>query len=159
MLLTPEMHEIWLDDVEKGEFNPDFVESEAWIKRINHPRIFIYETGGLDSVELGGDTYYGKLHAKYILGEKYGFVGTSNFDYRSILYNNEMGFFYKSDGVRNQLLEIFEDLKSTSLRWGTPEWLEMRRKTMESDSKKASPARKQRGTYKTLDNLDLKNLF
>ena len=70
-----------------------------------------------------------------------------------------MGFFYKSDGVRNQLLEIFEDLKSTSLRWGTPEWLEMRRKTMESDSKKASPARKQRGTYKTLDNLDLKNLF
>ncbi len=159
MLLNPEMHEIWLDDVDKGEFNPDFVESEAWIKRINHPRIFIYETGGLDSVELGGDTYYGKLHAKYILGEKYGFVGTSNFDYRSILYNNEMGFFYKSDGVRDQLLEIFEDLKSTSLRWGTPEWLEMRRKTMESDSKKASPARKQRGTYKTLDNLDLKNLF
>ena len=159
LLLTPEMREIWLSKTEDGEFNPEFVESEEWIKRINHPQIFIYETGGIDSVELGGDTYYGKLHAKYILGENYGFVGTSNFDYRSILYNNEMGFFYQSDGVRDDLLEVFELLKSTSLRWGTPEWLEMRRKTMESDSKKAGPARKQRGTYKTIENLDLKNLM
>jgi len=159
LLLTPEMREIWMDDVEKGEFNPEFVENEEWIKRINHPQIFIYETGGIDSVELGGDTYYGKLHAKFIVGERTGFVGTSNFDYRSILYNNEMGFFYQSDAVRDDMVEIFELLKSTSLRWGTPEWLEMRRKTMESDSKKAGPARKQRGTYKTIENLDLKNLF
>ena len=159
LLLTPEMREIWLDDAEKGEFNPEFVESEEWVKRINHPQIFIYETGGLDSVLLGGDTYYGKLHAKYILGEQYGFVGTSNFDYRSNLYNNEMGFYYKSDGVRDQLLDVFELLKSVSLRWGTPEWLEMRKKTMESDSKKASPARKQRGIFKTIENLNLKNLM
>jgi len=159
LLLTPEMREIWLSKTEDGEFNPEFVESEEWVKRINHPQIFIYETGGIDSVELGGDTYYGKLHAKYIVGERAGFVGTSNFDYRSILYNNEMGFYYQSDEVRDDLIEIFDYLKSTSLRWGTPEWLEMRRKTMESDSKKAGPARKQRGTYKTLDNLDLKNLM
>ena len=159
LLLSPEQQEQWLSDTEDGEFNPELVESEEWIKRINHPQIFIYETGGLDSVELGGDTYYGKLHAKFIVGERTGFVGTSNFDYRSILYNNEMGFFYQSDAVRDDMVKIFELLKSTSLRWGTPEWLEMRRKTMESDSKKAGPARKQRGTYKTIENLDLKNLM
>jgi hypothetical protein len=159
LLLSPEQQEKWLSDTEDGEFNPELVESEEWKKKINHPQIFIYETGGLDSVELGGETYYGKLHAKFIVGERTGFVGTSNFDYRSILYNNEMGFFYQSDAVRDDMVEIFELLKSTSLRWGTPEWLEMRRKTMESDSKKAGPARKQRGTYKTIENLDLKNLM
>ena len=159
LLLSEEQQEKWLDDTEDGEFNPDLVESEEWIKRINHPQIFLYETGGLDSVELGGDTYYGKLHAKFIIGEKTGFVGTSNFDYRSMLYNNEMGFFYQSDGVRDDMVEIFEQLKSVSLRWGSPEWLEMRRNTMESDSKKAGAARKQRGTYKTIENLHLKNLM
>ena len=159
LLLSEEQQEKWLDDTEDGEFNPELVESEEWVKRINHPQIFIYETGGLDSVELGGDTYYGKLHAKFIVGERTGFVGTSNFDYRSMLYNNEMGFFYQSDAVRDDMVEIFEQLKSVSLRWGTPEWLEMRRKTMESESKKAGPARKQRGTYKTIENLDLKNLM
>ena len=159
LLLSEEQQEKWLGDTEDGEFNPELVESEEWIKRINHPQIFLYETGGLDSVELGGDTYYGKLHAKFIVGEKTGFVGTSNFDYRSMLYNNEMGFFYQSDAVRDDMVEIFEQLKYVSLRWGTPEWLEMRRTTMESDSKKAGPARKQRGTYKTIENLNLKNLF
>ena len=57
------------------------------------------------------------------------------------------------------MVEIFEQLKSVSLRWGTSEWLEMRRKIMEGDSEKASPARKQRGIYKTIDNLNLKNLM
>ena len=159
LLLSAEQQEKWLEDTEDGEFNPELVESEEWIGRINHPQIFIYETGGLDSVELGGDRYYGKLHAKFIVGDRTGFVGTSNFDYRSILYNNEMGFFYQSDGVRDDAVKIFEQLKSTSLRWGTPEWLEMRRKTMQSESDKASPARKQRGIYKTLDTLNLKNLM
>jgi len=159
LLLSAEQQEKWLDDTEDGEFNPELVESEEWVKRINHPQIFIYETGGLDSVLLGGDTYYGKLHAKFIVGERTGFVGTSNFDYRSMLYNNEMGFFYQSDAVRDDMVEIFEQLKSVSLRWGTPEWLEMRRKTMEGDSEKASPARKQRGIYKTIEFFNLKNLM
>ena len=72
------------------------MESEEWKKLINHPQIFIYETGKLDSILLGGDTYYGKLHAKFIIGEHIGFIGTSNFDYRSNLYNNELGFLYRS---------------------------------------------------------------
>ncbi len=158
-LLTPELQNIWLSKTEKGEFNPDVVESEEWQRLINHPQLFIYQTGGVDSVELGGDTYYGKLHAKFIIGERVGFIGTSNFDYRSNLYNNEMGFFYQDDALRADLIEVFELLKSTSLRWGTPEWLEMRRKTMESDSKKAGPARKQRGTYKTISGLGIEYLF
>ena len=126
------------------------MESEEWQRLVNHPQLFIYQTGGSDAVILGGDTDYGKLHAKFIFGETGGFVGTSNFDYRSNLYNNELGFFFVGEGVRQELVDVFEYLKSTSSRWGTPEWLEMRRKVMESDSKKAGPARKQRGTFKTI---------
>jgi putative cardiolipin synthase len=136
-LLTPELQKAWLSGLEKGEFNPDVVESEEWKRLIDHPQVFVYQTGGVDAVILGGETHYGKLHAKFIYGNTGGFVGTSNFDYRSNLYNNELGFFFKGDGVRQELIEVFEYLKSTSYRWGTPEWLEMRRKVMESDSSKA----------------------
>ncbi len=103
--------------------------------------------------------HYGKLHAKFIFGNEGGFVGTSNFDYRSNLYNNELGFFFHGDEVRDDLAEVFEQLKATSYRWGTPEWLEMRRKIMEGDSSKAGPARKQRGIYKTLRALGLEYLM
>ena len=158
-LLTPELQKVWLSSREKGEFNPDVVESEEWKRLINHPQLFIYQTGGVDSVILGGDANYGKLHAKFIYGDTGGFVGTSNFDYRSNLYNNELGFFFLGDGVRQELDKVFEYLKSTSYRWGTPEWLEMRRKVMESDSSKAGPARKQRGIYKTIRGLGLEYLM
>ena len=158
-LLTPEMQKAWLSGLEKGEFNPDVVESEEWKQLINHPQVFIYQTGGVDSIILGGDTPYGKLHAKFIYGNNGGFVGTSNFDDRSNLYNNEMGFFFVGEGVHQELVDVFEYLKSTSYRWGTPEWLEMRRKVMESDSSKAGPARKQRGIFKTIRGLGLEYLM
>jgi len=158
-LLTPELQKAWLSSVEKGEFNPEVVESEEWKQLINHPQVFIYQTGGVDSVILGGDVNYGKLHAKFIFGNIGGFVGTSNFDYRSNLYNNELGFFFLGNEIRDELAKVFEQLKATSYRWGTPEWLEMRRKVMESDSSKASPARKQRGIYKTLRALGLEYLM
>ena len=158
-LLTPELQEVWLGDKEKGEFNSQVVESEEWKKLINHPQVFIYQTGKLDSILLGGDTYYGKLHAKFIIGEHVGFIGTSNFDYRSNLYNNEMGFLYRSQELRQDLDEIFEWLKSTSYRWGTPEWLQMRKKLMESKTKKSAPARRQRTIYKTIKGLGLEYLM
>lgn len=158
-LLTPKLQKVWLSSVEKGEFNPKVVESEEWKRLINHPQLFFYQTGGVDSVIMGGDVNYGKLHAKFIVGENAGFVGTSNFDYRSNLYNNELGYFFVGDAVRDDLNEVFEALKATSYRWGTPEWLEMRRKVMESDSSKASPARKQRGIYKTVRALGLEYLM
>ncbi len=158
-LLTPELQKVWLSSVEKGEFNPEIVESEEWKKLINHPQIFIYQTGRLDSEILGGKEHYGKLHAKFIYGKIGGFVGTSNFDYRSNLYNNELGFFFQGDEVRDELAEVFEQLKATSYLWGSPEWLEMRRKVMQSDSSKAGPARKQRSIYKTVRALRLEYLL
>ena len=109
--------------------NPTVAESDEWNRLINHPQIFIYQTGKLDSTLLPeGTVDYGKLHAKFIFGEKVGFIGTSNFDYRSNLYNNEMGFFYQDDELHNDLVKIFDLLKSTSYRWGTPEWLQMRKR-------------------------------
>lgn len=159
LLLTPDMRKVWRSKMEKGEFNPEVVESAEWKKLINHPQIFIYQTGKLDSVYLGGKTHYGKLHAKYIMGEKLGFIGTSNFDYRSNLYNNEMGFFFQDPQLIKDLNEVFEWLKATSYRWGSSEWLKMRKELMTSDSKKASPARKQRGLYKTMKGLGIIYLF
>ena len=158
-LLTPKLQKAWLSSAKKGEFNPDIVESEEWKRLINHPQIFFYQTGRIDSDVLGGDEHYGKLHAKFIYGDEVGFVGTSNFDYRSNLYNNEMGFFFKGDEVRNELDSVFEQLKATSYRWGSPEWLDMRKKVMQSDSGKAGPARKQRSIYKSVRALGLEYLL
>ena len=159
LLLTPELQKAWLSGLENGEYNPELVESEEWQRLINHPQVFIFQTGGADSVILGGDVDYGKLHAKFIYSDSGGFVGTSNFDYRSNLYNNELGFFFLGQEIRDELDDVFQYLQSTSLRWGTPEWLEMRKKVMKSDSKKASPARKQRGTFKTIRALGLEYLM
>jgi putative cardiolipin synthase len=159
LLLDPSMEESWISGLDEGELESEVVKSESWRNMINHPQISIYQTGRSDSVEIGGDVVYGKLHAKYIVGEKGGFVGTSNFDYRSNLYNNEMGFFFVGDGVENDLVTVFNELKATSYLWGTPEWLEMREKLMSSDSGKAGPARKQRIIFKTVRTLGLEYLM
>ena len=160
LLLTPEMQEAWLVNPDDGESNPAVAQSDEWNKLINHPQIFIYQTGKLDSVLLpNGTVDYGKLHAKAIFGEKVGFIGTSNFDYRSNLYNNEMGFFYQDDELQKDLVKIFDLLKSTSYRWGTPEWLQMRKQLMAGDSAKAGPARKQRFWFKATRALGIEYLM
>ncbi|MEN8206159.1 MAG: phospholipase D-like domain-containing protein [Pseudomonadota bacterium] len=151
LLLTPELEAAWLSGYKKGEMNEALVASEAWQKQVNHPQLFIYETGKLDAEVLGnGSAHYGKLHAKFFLGEKVGFVGTSNFDYRSRLYNNEMGFFYKSDRVKQDLIDIFEYLKADSYRWGSPEWLEMRKQVIDHGGIKGWTTRYQRSIFKLL---------
>ena len=159
LLLSPELLERWLSGLEKGELNPELVESEEWKRMIDNPRIKIYETGKLDSVLIGGDKHYGKLHAKYLIADGYGFVGTTNFDYRSRLFNNEFGFYFKDDELYQDLVNVFDDLKSKSYRWGTPEWLEMRKKVMEQKGMKASSTRKQRGIFKTLRATGMEWLF
>lgn len=158
-LLTPILQEAWLDAFEEDGVIPDIVESDEWKHLINHPQVFIYQTGKLDSVLLGGDTDYGKLHAKFILGEDVCFIGTSNFDYRSNLYNSEMGFFIKSEELNHDLNEVFESLKMISYRWGTPKWLQMRKEIIESNSDKAGAAGDQRGIYKTIRALGLEYLM
>ena len=49
----------------------------------------------------------------------------------------------------------FEKLVRISYRWGTPEWLEMRRQLMNAKGSKASFARKQRMVYKLIKALHL----
>ena len=156
VLLTDEMRVIWEGDTWEGETNPEFVESQEWKKLIANPRIKIYQLGKLDSEQLGGDAHYGKLHAKFVLTDVVAFVGTTNLDYRSRLYNNEMGYFLQGTEVKNQLLEIFETLKQDSYLWGSPEWLEMRDQLRRSGTSKGRWVHRQRKTYNGLRNSWLK---
>lgn len=159
LLMSEEMQKQWLAKPEQSELNPELVESEAWIAIVNHPRLKIYETGKLDDELFGGDYHHSKLHAKYTVSDDTGFVGTTNFDYRSMLYNNEMGFLFRSQGLADDIRENTDYLLSLSYRWGSPEWLEMRRQLMEMKGRKASTTRKQRGIYKTLKNTGLQWWF
>jgi len=160
LLLSPELQKQWLSGVDEGELNPAVVQSDDWKRLVLNPQIEIYEMGRLDSALLGkGTASYGKLHAKFIVGEKEAFIGTSNFDYRSMLYNNEMGFFIADSPLRDDLVADFEWLKAQSYRWGSPEWLEMRRQLMASHGDKASHARKQRIIFKSVRDLHLEYLM
>ena len=151
LLLTPELRKAWVDSLKEGELNPDLIESDEWKRQINNPKINIYEMGRLDSAKLGrGKKHYGKLHAKLIMGDKSSFVGTSNLDYRSRLYNNEMGFYIEDSSIQQDLNSIFKDLKSDSYRWGTPEWLQMRKEVIEQGGLKGWSTKQQRFIYNFL---------
>ncbi len=94
LLLDPELQQRWLDLQSEDELSAELTNSDAWKRQVSHPRIRIYQTGLNDSdLFPGGTVTYGKLHAKFWVAEPYGFVGTSNFDYRSRLHNSEMGYF------------------------------------------------------------------
>lgn len=159
LLLSKEFQVWWLEKPEKSELNPELVESEDWVRMVNHPRLHIYETGRIDDVRFGGDYEHSKLHAKYTLSDDIGFVGTTNFDYRSRLYNNEMGFFFRSEGLAADVRANTDYLLGVSYRWGSPEWLEMRKQLMAQKDSKAKRARKQRSLYKFLKNTGLEWLF
>ena len=159
LLLSEEMQKQWLAKPEQSELNPELVESEAWIAVVNHARLKIYETGKLDDELFGGDYHHSKLHAKYTVSDDTGFVGTTNFDYRSMLYNNEMGFLFRSKGLADDIRENTDYLLSLAYRWGSPEWLELRSQLMEMKGRKASTTRKQRTIYKTLKNTGLQWFF
>jgi len=159
LLLSEELQEAWLRKPDESEFNPELVESPEWIEMVSHPRLRIYETGTLDDVMFGGEVDHGKQHAKYVVSDDFGFVGTTNFDYRSRLYNNEMGFFFESQSLADEVRKNTDYLIETSYRWGSPEWLEMRKRLMEQKGSKASMTRKQRGLYKTLKATDLQWFF
>ena len=157
LLLTEALQAAWLAG-RKSELDPEVVQSEAWQRMVSHPRLALYQTGRLDSRLIGGTADYGKLHAKFMLQDDVGFIGTSNFDYRSRLYNNEMGFFFNHDGLAADVNAAFDALKATSYRWGSPEWLEMRQKTMAAKGKGWS-ARNQRTIFKGIYGLGLHWFF
>ncbi len=155
-LLTSEMARTWISGLKQGELNPQLVDSEQWQQLINHPQIHIYETGRLDSAILGkGSKHYGKLHAKFLMDEIVGFVGTSNFDYRSRLYNNEMGFFFTNEELIKGLNTVFDELKTSSYRWGTPEWLQMRKEIRKQGGMKGWSTKHQSSIYRFLKSTGL----
>jgi phosphatidylserine/phosphatidylglycerophosphate/cardiolipin synthase-like enzyme len=148
LLLTPEMAERWRKGLRRGQIDRELVESAEWKQLVANPRIRIYETGRSDAVEFGGPVTYGKLHAKFLVFDDKGFVGTDNFDYRSRLFNNEFGLFYKSAPLSADLNAEFDKLKAKSYLWGSPEWLDARDKLMAQKGMKAATTRYQRFLYK-----------
>ena len=159
VLLDEERQQAWQAEPALSELNPELVDSAEWQELVNHPRIKVWETGRLDDRMLGGDIDYGKLHAKYMVSDLVGFLGTSNFDYRSRLFNNEMGFFFRSDDLLKDFEKDFELLKSKSLRWGSPEWLAMRKRTAALGGTKGTTTRYQRNVYEFLRGTGLKWYF
>ncbi len=159
MLLDAAHKEAWRASRRESELNPELVDSEAWLRLVNSPRVRLYETGRGDDRRIGGEQTYGKLHAKYLLTDEVGFLGTANFDYRSRLFNNEMGFFFRGEALHHYLVEDFERLRGMSYRWGTPEWLEMRRRLVEAGGPKGLTTKYQRALYRLLKSTGLYWLF
>ncbi|QOL27175.1 phospholipase [Thalassotalea sp. LPB0316] len=159
LLMTPDMVKVWQDDWNKGEFNADFINSQAYLDAISNPRIKIYQIGKLDSDILGGESVYGKLHAKFMFSDSIGFIGTTNLDYRSRLYNNEMGFFFAGDELRADLVSAFDQLKANAYLWGTPQWLEMRKQLIDVGGLKGRSTKRQRKIYTDLIRTGLKWQF
>ncbi len=159
LLLSEDVQEAWRMKPGESELNPELVESAEWAEMVNHPRIRFHQTGTMNSHLFGGDTEYPNQHGKYIVTDDVGFVGTTNFDYRSRLYNNEMGFLFVSRSLADDVRENTAYLMSLSYRWGSPEWLEMRAILMEQKGSKAKMTRKQRSTYRFLKGTGLKWYF
>jgi phosphatidylserine/phosphatidylglycerophosphate/cardiolipin synthase-like enzyme len=159
MLLSPEMADRWRAGLHRGQVDRALVDSPEWRRMIDNPRIRIYETGRGDAVEFGGPVTYGKLHAKFMVFDDAGFVGTDNFDYRSRLFNNEFGFFYKSAPLSEELNAEFDKLKAKSYLWGSPEWLDARDRLMAQKGMKAATTRYQRFLYKFARSTGLIWLF
>lgn len=156
LLMSPSDKQKWLDgDLNNNEENTAFLSSESWQKLVNHPRIFFYQLGKPNAVSLGGTEYYGKLHAKFLVVDDRAFVGTTNLDFRSLIFNNEMGFFLIGGNVIHALNDEFDLLKSQSSRWGSEEWIEMRRKVRESGGMKGFTTDNQRAIFKTIDSTGL----
>jgi phosphatidylserine/phosphatidylglycerophosphate/cardiolipin synthase-like enzyme len=155
LYLPPQIREEWLSLKGKEEAGSELVNSEKWLELVGHPRLKVYETGRLDSVLLGGDKSYGKLHAKFFISGDLGFIGTTNFDYRSRLYNNEMGFFFLDPELARDVHESFDELIGISYLWGSPEWLQLRKAVMEKGGMKGRSTQRQRGWYKLFKNTGI----
>lgn len=155
LLLSPVQMSEWKTMKAKDERDSVLVKSEEWNEMIQQGRLRIYQTGKLDAVEFGGNAEYAKLHAKFIIADDFGFIGTNNFDYRSRLFNNEFGYFIESEAINAQLNSEFDRLKQQSYQWGSPEWLEMRKQLMARKGMRARAVNMQRSLYKLSKRLGL----
>ncbi|WP_165954183.1 phospholipase D-like domain-containing protein [Seongchinamella unica] len=159
LLLDEDGVAAWQNRPAGVEASMELVESDDWQRLVDNPRLRIYETGRLDDRLLGGDTDYGKLHAKYMISDDVGFLGTANFDYRSRLFNNEMGFFFRSDALTRDFDTDFEHLREKSYLWGSREWLEMRRALIDRGGIKGRTTQYQPVLYRFLRATGLEWLF
>ena len=159
LLLSDELRDRWLAKPAESELNPALVESAEWRDAIAHPRLEIWATGTLQDSAFGGDHVVGKPHGKYMATDDHGFVGTTNFDYRSRLFNNEMGYFFNSAELAADLRRNTDFLIRYSYPWGSPEWLELRKRVGEMSGLKGTTTRSQRTVYRTLRSTGLKWQF
>jgi hypothetical protein len=70
-----------------------------------------------------------------------------------------MGYFFKSEPLEDELNEAFDHLVGMAYLWGSPEWLELRRKTIDAKGMKGWSTKHQRKVYKTLKATGLHWLF
>ncbi len=155
LLLSLEAMKQWRSLKPLQESKSDLVMGEEWNRMMRDGRLRIYQTGKLDAVELGGNVYYGKLHAKFLVVDDFGFVGTNNFDSRSRFLNNEFGYFINGDAVIADLNAEFERLKARSTQWGSTEWLSVRERMMSGKEKRSRRIRMQRAMFKASRRLGL----
>ena len=66
-----------------------------------------------------------------------------------------MGFFFTDPRLRQDLIDATVELKRHALRWGSPEWLRLRRKVADAGGVKGVTTRHQRFIYKALVGLGL----
>ena len=147
LLLDRRMRKKWL----KAEDELAIGNSKEWQSQIANARVRIYEVGrgGVDLLPGG------KLHGKFFVGDSFGYVGSTNLDYRSRLNNNEMGYFFHGRELADQLWKNVELLKADAYLWGSPEWLEMRAELGKKGGSQGFTTRNQRTIYKTLQKTGL----
>lgn len=92
-------------------------------------QIEIYKYGRLDSVALGGNKYYGMLHAKgvYLESLQAAFVTTYNADPRSQYLNSETALLVFNSVHASRVKSQFDTWIKESHKWGSNEYHAIRR--------------------------------
>lgn len=104
--------------------------------------------GKTDGTLFGGDKFYGKLHAKYLVVDgEHSLVTSSNGDPRSRYLNSEVGLLVHGKEIAAPLQKEIKALIDSSVEWGSAQWQAVRRhpslKTKLFLQKNAYPAIKQ----------------
>lgn len=108
------------------------------LKEYTADQIELYEYGKIDSIDLGGKTPYGKLHAKAMLMKALegSFISTFNGDPRSQYLNSELGLFIFSKQHSVVVEKQIQELILNSHIWGSQEYYDIRRHPKLSKTKR-----------------------
>ena len=157
LYLPPEMREQWQNLKGKDEMTSELVNSEKWLELVSNPQAEGLRNGPPGFHQAGSWRAKLRQAARQVLhfAEDIGFIGTTNFDYRSRLYNNEMGFFFLDPGLAADVHASFDGLVSISYLWGSPEWFQMRKEVMGMKGTKGRSTKRQRNWYKLFKNTGI----